>query len=280
MSGKKRSSPGADEEKEPVQSVTLNDEDAQKLEGVQNRVRRVELLIDCYSQEKLQPVYEQRREVTKAIPKFWTVALLNNHDFSFHVQHDADRQALNYLEDLWIQRDPKQPRCFTLEFYFKSNPYFSDTVLKKEYKYLPSFEVVDEKADEDGLTPSMLKFSWERDVQPLASKINWSDPEKALTKLYPRVDEPHDEEDEMSGQDDIPAEPGSFFNFFESADDPFGIGLVIANEVFPHAIDFFLGKGREESDLEGSDEDDDEDDDDEADEIDLEKPRSKRSRIV
>lgn len=60
-----------------------------------------------------------------------------------------------------------------------------------------------------------------------ASKINWSDPEKALTKLYPRVDEPHDEEDEMSGQDDIPAEPGSFFNFFESADDPFGVSFLV-----------------------------------------------------
>lgn len=57
MSGKKRSSPGADEEKEPVQSVTLNDEDAQKLEGVQNRVRRVELLIGMCPDIVLSPMW-------------------------------------------------------------------------------------------------------------------------------------------------------------------------------------------------------------------------------
>lgn len=37
-------------------------------------------------------------------------------------------------------------------------------MLKKVYKFVPSNAAADEKPDEDGLTPSMEDFSWERDV--------------------------------------------------------------------------------------------------------------------
>jgi len=115
----------------------------------------------------------------------------------------------------------------------------------------------------------MLAFSWSRDVQPSVIKINWKDAENALTKLHPRVEE----EDEGS---DVPAEAGSFFNFFEIASDPFDIGTTIANEVFVEATNYFLGNVP--SDEVDSEDEDSEDDDDDADEIDLEKPRSKKQK--
>ena len=49
------------------------------------------------------------------------------------------------------------------------------------------------------------------------AKISWKDDSKNLAKLHPRVK--GDEED------DLPAEPGTFFNFFEHSDDPFDVGL-------------------------------------------------------
>lgn len=117
--------------------------------------------------------------------------------------------------------------------HFKSNPYFTDSVLKKEYKFVPPPEAAGEQPDEDGLTPSMLSFVWARDVKPSvcilvtrtllffifvqANKINWKNPENALTKLHPRVEE-DDREDS-----DMPAEAGSFFNFFETPSDPFDV---------------------------------------------------------
>ena len=53
------------------------------------------------------------------------------------------------------------------------------------------------------------------------------------------------------------------------------IGVTIANDVFPEAIEYFLGQaGGEDVD---SDEEDDSDDDDEE-EIDLEKPRLKKQK--
>ena len=153
---------------------------------------------------------------------------------ALHLQHTQDQDALSYLEDIWVSRDKTEPRCFTLEFvcftqslclivsypcaqYFKSNPYFSDEVLKKEYKYLPP-PTVDDTPNADGVTPSMLEFDWEQHVAPQATEINWKDDSKNLTKLYGRV--------VGEDEDDMPAEPGSFFNFFEHPDDPFDVSFL------------------------------------------------------
>ncbi|RXW22904.1 hypothetical protein EST38_g2952 [Candolleomyces aberdarensis] len=189
-----------------------------------------------------------------------------------HAQHRSDQTALSYLEDVWVTRDPKEHRAFTIEFTFKENPFFTDKVLTKEFKHAPP--KVEEanahlhKPDENGISDAMLDFEWETHIEPSTIKINWKDPEHALTQLYPRV---KDEDD-----DDFPAESGSFFNFFEEKSDPFNIGEIIADEIFPLAINYFMG------DVEGSeadsDEEDEEDDEDEE-EIDLEKPRPKKRKV-
>ena len=54
------------------------------------------------------------------------------------------------------------------------------------------------------------------------------------------------------------------------------LGVAIANDIFPEAIEYFLGQtGGDE--LDSEDEEDSEDDDDEE-EIDLEKPRPKKQK--
>jgi template-activating factor I len=135
MPGIKRASPGADDEKNPLANVELKDEDAQNLQNIQKDIQRVELIVgerpsvslqeiniqtndlqERQAMQKLAPVYEKRRAVAKSIDKFWPVALMNNNMISFHAQHNIDQIALSYLEDLWIARDPKEPRCYTIEF--------------------------------------------------------------------------------------------------------------------------------------------------------------------
>jgi template-activating factor I len=130
----------------------------------------------------------------------------------------------------------------------------------------------------------MLEFDWEQHVAPQATKIQWKDDSKNLTKLYARV---------MGEEaDDMPSDPGSFFNFFEHADDPFDvscvsvssyrklgsntsgkIGMAIATDLFPEAIDYFTGNAGETLEFDDESEDDDEEDEEE---IDLEKPRKKQ----
>jgi template-activating factor I len=180
------------------------------------------------AQESLNPVYTKRREALKKIDKFWPVALTRHSLVAFSAQHDADRLALSYLEDVWVVRDKLEPKVFTIEFVrafpslpsrrqradaraqtFKENPFFSDRVLKKEYRFVPPN--VTEQPDADGITQSMLDFSWERDVVPQATKIAWKDEAKSLTKLYPLVVDEEDPEDA--------SDPGSFFNFFETDKD-------------------------------------------------------------
>ncbi|KAJ7139758.1 hypothetical protein C8R44DRAFT_765333 [Mycena epipterygia] len=265
--GVKRASPGADEEKNPLSNVDLSEEDAKNLAKAQRDLGRVELAMDRLTQAKITPAYEKRRQVAKSIAKFWPVALMNHSHFAFFAQHSADQLALSYLEDLWIARDPVEPRCYTIEFYFKENPFFTNTVLKKEYKYNAPPNVADDKPDEHGITETMLDFSWERDVEATVTKIDWKEPEKALTKLYPG----ENGEDE----DDITVDAGSFFNFFEKGPDAAELGITIANEVFPEAIEYFLGQAGGDEEMDS----DDEDEDDEDEEIDLEKPRSKKQKV-
>ena len=53
------------------------------------------------------------------------------------------------------------------------------------------------------------------------------------------------------------------------------IGVLIGNDIFPDAIEYFLGQ---RGDVDSDEEEDSEDDDDDAEEIDLEKPRAKRAK--
>jgi len=111
---------------------------------------------------------------------------MNHSLFAYHAQHNADQTALSYLEDIWVEKDPKEHRCFSIAFHFKENQFFNDKVLKKEYKFVQPPAAETEQADENGITESMLDFSWDRDVEISTIKIDWKDPEKALTKVYPR----------------------------------------------------------------------------------------------
>ena len=126
--------------------------------------------------------------------------------------------------------------------YFKENPYFSNTVLKKEFKYAPAGDADKSKVNEDGISDAQADFSWERDVKPQvchplasssikdvnqssqATKIDWKDPENAFTKKYPRQVSEDEDADDLSG------DPGSFFNFFEVESDPLDVSNRLALE--------------------------------------------------
>ena len=62
-----------------------------------------------------------------------------------------------------------------------------------------------------------------------------------------------------------------------NADTRAQIGVSIANDVFPEAIEYFLGQAGGD-DLDSDEEDEDSEDDDEEEEIDLEKPRPKKQK--
>jgi len=114
--GTKRASPGDDKMKNILDEVELGNEDAKKLHAIQRDTARIELAIEREGQTKLIPVLQKRREVLRSIPGFWPVALMKHSLLSFHLQHNADKSALSYLEDVWVEKDPQELRCFKLEF--------------------------------------------------------------------------------------------------------------------------------------------------------------------
>ncbi|KAF7784702.1 hypothetical protein Agabi119p4_867 [Agaricus bisporus var. burnettii] len=269
-----RGSPKLEEGKDIFEGVVISDEIAKKLETMQRDTARVELAIERDGQKKLMPIFEKRRELLKSIPNFWSVALIRHSLLSFQLAIGADQDALSYLEDLWVEKDPRETRCFKIDFYFKENPYFANKVLTKEFKFVPPPADADDKPDENGITNANIDFSWEKDVKIGATTIDWKNAEKHLTKLYPRVMD--------TEEDDQISEPGSFFHFFEQETDPMDVGVTIANDIFSEAIEYFLGTAsgvERDLDDDDEDEDDEDDDDDDAEEIDLEKPQSKKRRV-
>ncbi|KZT00842.1 uncharacterized protein LAESUDRAFT_665193, partial [Laetiporus sulphureus 93-53] len=147
-----------------------------------------------------------------------------------------------------IVRDSVKLWCFMLEFHFKENLYFFNKVLKKEYRYMPHPVEDDNQPDSNGITQSMLEFSWEHDVGPKAQKIDWKDDLNNLTKLHPQV---MDDDD-----DDMLFKGGSFFNFFENEDDLYHIGMLITNIIFPEVINYFLSQAGSHNMVEDDDHED------------------------
>jgi template-activating factor I len=139
--GKKRASPGAEASKNGSaieNEVVLSEEDAKRLTDIGKEIANAELVLgmsqnnnlamppfgadatvvraERRAQAYLEPFYSKRRPILKSIPKFWPQALSNMGGIALHMQHKQDQDAILYLEDLWLERDKTEPRCFTLEF--------------------------------------------------------------------------------------------------------------------------------------------------------------------
>lgn len=233
-------------QKKPVSfEPVLSDSDLQRMDKVRKDVERTKLILEHAEIQTMLRTCEKRREFTKTIPKFWGVALMRNSIVSMELGHKEDQEAIQCLEDIWVERNPVEPRAYTIVFTFSRNRFFTDRVLKKEYKFTESQARKNERPDKDGFKWTMLDFDWERDVEPQPYRISWNRGQN-LCELYPKVEEDGDV-----------TELGSFFNWFESPGDIFDFGVIIADDIFPDAINYFTGDISEDED---EDEDDGSDD--------------------
>lgn len=65
---------------------------------------------------RMEPIYEKRRQLIKKIPKFWPIALFRHSSLEADLDKKEDQEALKYLEDIWIIRNPIEPRVYAIEF--------------------------------------------------------------------------------------------------------------------------------------------------------------------
>ena len=184
----------------------LSDKDRKRLDDFKKDIERADLLIGEYSclfccstsannpteyaeYQRMAPVYEKRKALTRTIPKFWPVALLRHPSIKLEFEKREDMDAIQYLESVDVKRNPRELRSYTIQFVgcpgyhgltclfiaasqtFGRNPYFEDSVLTKEFRFMESKKRKDEQEDRDGFKWSMLDFDWEKDVKPQVSPL-------------------------------------------------------------------------------------------------------------
>ncbi|KAE9601607.1 putative nucleosome assembly protein (NAP) [Lupinus albus] len=210
---------------------------------------------------------DTQEDEEKGVPGFWLTAMKNNEVLAEEIS-ERDEAALNFLKDIkWIRIE--NPKGFKLEFFFDSNPYFSNSILTKTYHMIDEDEPILEKA--------------------IGTEIQWL-PGKCLTQkvLKKKPKKGSKNAKPITKTEDCE----SFFNFFNPPEVPdddddidedtaeelqnqmeqdYDIGSTIRDKIIPHAVSWFTGEAiQEEFDLEDEDEDDDveEDDDEEVEEDD------------
>lgn len=262
--GEKRTLDGGNDE-----GVEFTDAQLTALEEQGQVAKRVDFATEVFKAKLAAATFPKRDEVLDATPKFWITALQNSVTFLRTGVLEEDRKAMQFLTKIRAWRDPGHPQAFGYEFHFDSNPFFTNSSLKKEYKYVAPSDPEALKKDENGVSQADIDFDFERDTDIITTKIDWKEG-KNLTKQYPQVFDPEN-------PDDL-EDTGSFFNFFETSK---LITLDMESDflaVYEDAVDFFFNRaeGTIGADMMGSDDEDDEDaDDSDASEIDLEAPKKK-----
>ncbi|WOL14042.1 nucleosome assembly protein 1 [Canna indica] len=200
----------------------------------------------------------------KGVPGFWLNAMKTNEVLAEEIQ-ERDEDALKYLKDIkWCRID--NPKGFKLEFFFKANPYFKNTVLTKTYHMIDEDEPILEKA--------------------IGTEIEWF-PGKCLTQ---KILKKKPKKGSKNAKPIMKTENcDSFFNFFSPPEVPdddgdidedtaeqlqnqmeidYDIGSTIKDKIIPHAVSWFTGEAAQDDELEivDDDEEDEESGDDEEEE--------------
>ncbi|BAT76828.1 Nucleosome assembly protein [Vigna angularis] len=206
----------------------------------------------------------------KGVPAFWLTAMKNNEVLAEEIS-ERDEGALKFLKDIKWSRI-ENPKGFKLEFFFDTNPYFTNTVLTKTYHMIDEDEPILEKA-------IGTEIQW-HPGKCLTQKILKKKPKKGSKNAKPITKTENCE---------------SFFNFFNPPQVPeddedidedaaeelqnqmeqdYDIGSTIRDKIIPHAVSWFTGEAiqgdefgelEEDEDDEDIEEDDDEEDDEEED---------------
>ncbi|PWA94905.1 nucleosome assembly protein 1,4 [Artemisia annua] len=208
---------------------------------------------------------DQTDDTEKGVPEFWLTAMKHNEITAEEIT-ERDEEALKYLKEIkWCRMD--DPKGFKLEFFFDTNPFFTNSVLTKVYHMIDDDEPILEKAI--GTTIEWLPGKC------LTQKILKKKPKKGSKNAKP-----------ITKTEDCE----SFFNFFSPPEVPddeeeieedmaeelqnqmeqdYDIGSTIRDKIIPHAVSWFTGEANQE-DFGGFDDEDDEGDEDDDDDDEIE----------
>jgi len=243
-----------------VQEEEAHETDKEKKEETEEKAGTGVPEKEELKQQNETPSAQNEQEI-KGIPDFWLTALKHS-DFSEMIT-EKDEEALRFLKEIKWKPLEEQQASFVLEFYFRENPFFDNTLLAKTYHLL----------EKDGGSIVFDKFE--------ATDIKWK-PGKNLTVKKVTKHQGGKRGGRRGNRGQSPKtitveEPcESFFNFFhgddlEDAEDEqremmleedYEVGLTLKEEIIPNAILWFTGEAEAADDDEDDDDDEEEDDDD------------------
>ncbi|CAK8675068.1 protein SET-like [Clavelina lepadiformis] len=224
----------------------------EKIDEMQNEVDRLneqaseEILKVEQKYVKLRwPLFQKRSALIEKIPNFWVTTFVNHPQISALLDED-DEDALHYLNKVEVQEFDDIKTGYTINFYFRDNPYFENDLISKEFHL-----------NETG------------DPSSTSTPIKWKEG-KDLTR---RETQQNNAKNKRKHE-----EPESFFSWFNDPGDAGAdeLGEVIKDDIWPNPLQYYLvpegelddEEDEDEEDEEGLDdidEDDEEDDDDEED---------------
>jgi len=172
------------------------------------------------------PHYKKRSELIGKIPDFWLNTFMNHPQIAALLD-EADEEVLRYMTQLAVEETEDIRSGYKIIFEFKTNPFFENTQLVKEFTMSESGEM--------GTTET--KINW---------KAGMALTEKNGDKGKGKVGGKRDRDD-----------PPSFFSWFE--DNSMGgdeVGEVIKDDIWANPMQYYLDLDEDE---ELEDEDDAED---------------------
>jgi len=184
-----------------------------------------------YNQSR-KPHYKKRSDLIAKIPDFWLNTFMNHPQIAALLD-EAEEEVLRYLTQLTVEETDDIRSGYKIIFQFKTNPFFENTQLVKEFSMSESGEM--------GTTET--KISW----KPGMALTEKSGGDKGKLKVGAKRDRSED--------------PFSFFSWFE--DNSVGgdeVGEVIKDDIWANPMQYYLDIDEEEEEL---DEDGDQEEDEE-----------------
>jgi len=218
-------------------SIQAMDEIQNNLDDLTEKAS-VEILVVEQKYNKLRkPYYKQRNEIIDKIPAFWATVFANHPQVSAIVT-EKDEEALQFLASLEVEEFEDIKSGYKITFHFKTNPFFSNQVLVKEFH-------ISEDANNSGNSKH--------------TEINWK-PGKSLAPKADLKAGMKRGKDEMGG-------PTSFFNWFNdvSEDGICEVGESVKDDIWPNPLQYFLNDVNDSMEDEEFDEDDDEEEEEDED---------------
>ncbi|CAO3634730.1 unnamed protein product [Cunninghamella blakesleeana] len=210
------------------------------LTALANKENEISQKVQIYHRSLLKPLWDERRKIVKEIPNFWSEVYLCIHMYYYFLignspflanPSEQDIEALENLTDFHVEFDDEKPNYRKVIATFNKNDVFKNESLVKEFS-------IDE---ENGKVISK-------------STIEYHSGKETNDKKRKKT------EDEDEDEDDFTTSLLEWFG--DDSEDSVQFGALLADEIFPAALELFNidEEDDEEDEIElGSDSEDEED---------------------